>query len=187
MSQSKFILSSPETKTAGDVNWKFCFICQNSFDNSPLTSPCRGRGRGRSSGSNTISATGGSYTTVTSNIYAWQNCCDRIPRLLYQRICLYRKNSDLQQAFVENSAVFHKKCVAYYTNIRLQDAVKKRHLEDNGNTISPKKTRRSLSTTAESGKCFFCDGADAEIKCRTHALDSFVRSRAIAINDQGNR
>ena len=143
MSQSKFILSSPETTTADDVNWKFCFICQNWFDNSSLTSPGRGRGRGRSSGSNTTSAIGGSYTTVASNLYAWQNseCCDRIPRLLCQRICLYRKNSDLQQAFVENSAVFQKKCVAYYTNTRLQDAVKKRHLEDNGDTISPKKTR----------------------------------------------
>ena len=66
--------------------------------------------------------------------------------------------------FVENSSVFQKKCVAYYTNIRLQDAVKKIHLEDNEvNTISPKKTCWSLSTTAEAGKCFFCDESDAEI------------------------
>ena len=42
MSQLKFILSSPETKTAGNVNWKLCFICQNLFDKSPLTSPGRG-------------------------------------------------------------------------------------------------------------------------------------------------
>ena len=63
---------------------------------------------------------------------------------------------------IDNKALFHKKCVVYYSVKRLHDM---------------------LSTATPAGTCFFCDGDSAEIKCETLALDLFVCSRATAMKD----
>ena len=91
-------------------------VCQNSTDKSPLTSPGRGRGTAmiNASRSASVDIPGGSHATVASNLFAWQNseCSDRLPCPLLRRIHLYASEATLQQAFMDNNAVFHKKCVS---------------------------------------------------------------------------
>ena len=148
MSQPRFVLTSPQVKNdTCDINWTHCFICQNATDTSSLTSPGRGRGRARinASRSASVDIPGGSHATFPSNLFTWQNsqCSDRLPCPLLRRIHLYASEASLQRTFLDNNAVFHKKCVSFYTGKRLQDVIKKRHINEefaDANMSSPKKT-----------------------------------------------
>ena len=88
----------------------------------------------------------------------------------------------LQWAFVENKAVFHKKCLIKYDEGHLKRLLEKESPEHE--TVSPKKTRRSFSATNFLDNCFFCNSEEGILfKCATTSLSKHVNVWATYLKD----
>ena len=76
-----------------------------------------------------------------------------------------------------HKAVYHKSCYLKFANDKLKRAQKR--ASDMSIQSSPKKTRRSLDTSMQEPKCFFCDQVGGQMhKASTKIIDSRVRECA---------
>ena len=188
MADSSFILASPSALLEIQpltINWKLCFICgKEEIKSVQLIKPYARRGFRADK-----PETHGSYTSVASKLELIRNS-NALPENLNKRLKIIFDADDefesrevaLQNTFVQNSAIFHKKCLTTLDN-KLREK-RKRTEANEYKTVNPtpaKRTRRSFTAQNFTKQCFFCDKDDGSYhlhKCSTKLLTKHVEKWA---------
>ena len=189
MSESSFVLVSPSANAdikPSSIDWGRCFLCGlKESKKVKLTNPSNGKGFSRDR-----PETHGAYISAAENIESLQ-ISDYLSEHLEKRVLIITSTekenvstkSALHDAFVKNSACFHKKCLTDLK--RKNDQKRKRSLPDefvskDEEYVTPKKrTRSSFTADNYSKNCFFCDKSHGTLhECRTENLTKHVEEKA---------
>ena len=192
MSQDRlFALASPErTATLSTaleerpIDWSLCFVCGCKEGKSVLEV----QPYARKDFDATKPETYGTYKSFPPNLKKAIEV-GALPTVLKGKVTKIIGQSSLsseealQQAFVENKAIFHKKCIVKYNENHLKRLLSNDAPGDH-RSHSPKKTRSSFNATNFVDKCFFCDSGDGILsKCATKSLNKHVNSWARFLKD----
>ena len=192
MSQDRlFALASPErTATLSTaleerpIDWSLCFVCGCKEGKSVLEV----KPYARKDFDATKPETYGTYKSFPPNLKKAIEV-GALPTVLKGKVTKIIGQSSLsseealQQAFVENKAIFHKKCIVKYNENHLKRLLSNDAPGDH-RSHSPKKTRSSFNATNFVEKCFFCDSGDGILsKCATKSLNKHVNSWARFLKD----
>ena len=161
-----FALASPERTAAVSsslqervIDWSVCFSCGVQEPKSVVLIKPYARRDFLASNPETH----GTYKSFPPNLMQAYKINVLSPALKSKVERIISKSSatpeeSLQWAFVENKAVFHKKCLIKYDEGHLKRLLEKESPEHE--TVSPKKTRRSFSATNFLDNCFFCNSEE---------------------------
>ena len=90
----------------------------------------------------------------------------------------------IAETLLSHKAVYHKACYLKFANDKLKRAQKRTKPISQSVQLNPMKTRRSLDTSMQEPKCFFCNESGGEMhKESTETIDSRVRECATKLCD----
>ena len=95
---------------------------------------------------------------------------------------------DLYEIFGKKNVCFHKTCLLKYSNQKLKRklVVKQTNIDNLDGAViakNAKLTRRLMQAPTFTDTCFFCEGKENLIHCRTMELDRNVRKMALVLED----
>ena len=131
-----------------DINWRFCFICQENEITSNIVA---------------------SYNTPTFTEHPEKSSdfstakllknfqeINELPSFLLRRVEHYDTSNELAEVFVNKKAIFHKNCLLKYSQLRYERKIKNACKEKEKDDKTPTTTRKKISASNFNGTCFFC-------------------------------
>lgn len=124
-----------------DIDWSLCLLCQSNT-NEKLTNPDNSCKSSKYDGCKSLET----VLTILKDL----NQLSSFPfDIVWSRLdngsCIYDRNK----------AVNHRSCKKYFSESRLERAVKRAGAQAEGRNVSPKKTRQS-SDSFDKNTCIFC-------------------------------
>ena len=182
MSKRKlFEIVSPDTPlVVKDINWELCYICQLDEVASDIVSPFKIAGFAENPEKS-------SYHSTAALLKKFQEI-NELPSLLQRRIEQYDMDNELASAFIDNKAIFHKKCLLKFSQLKYDRKVKSIGTEKDTTCTETPLTRRSKISVANfTGTCFFCNlgvSIGTLHSCQTLQIDKRVRKIAEEMCDK---
>ena len=148
------------------TDWKLCCLCQKE-DGNPLQCPINSRNNKCG------------YESLAINLLEFKKI-DSMPMCI--DLARLDEGRGFQETLRSHKAVYHKSFYLKFANDKLKRAQKRTSAMSV--QLSPMKTRRSLDTSIQEPKCFFCNESGGEMhKASTENIDSHVRECATKLCD----
>ena len=148
------------------TDWKLCCLCQKE-DGNPLQCPINSRNNKCG------------YESLAINLLEFKKI-ESMPMCI--DLARLDEGRGFQETLRSHKAVYHKSFYLKFANDKLKRAQKRTSAMSV--QLSPMKTRRSLDTSIQEPKCFFCNESGGEMhKASTENIDSHVREYATKLCD----
>ena len=148
------------------TDWKLCCLCQKE-DGNPLQCPVNSRNNKCG------------YESLAINLLEFKKI-ESMPMCI--NLARLDEGRGIAETLLRHKAVYHKSCYLKFANDKLKRAQKRTSAVSV--QLCPMKTRRSLDTSMQEPKCFFCNESGGEMhKASTENIDSRVRECATKLCD----